>query len=1086
MKLIRTKLTNRHWLCMLAFPALLGVPEVVCANPGTVQTYSQPAELQSSISGEAQVPAPIEIKGLVKDSKTSMPIPGASVVIKGTTMGVSTNNAGEFTLNVPDKDVTLIVSFIGYKSQDVKLNNTKLQVVFLEEDVQMLDEAVAIGYQKVTKRNVHGAVTTVNMDELKGVTSPSIDAMLQGVLPGVNIQTFTGEPGGKNTFLVRGNTGISNKDITSDPLFVLDGIPVDASVVGYSATSTNFLSNINPADVESISVLKDASSAAIYGSRAANGVVLIKTKKGVKGSPRISLNAKYGIVTKPAVPKVYAGAAERRMKLEQMLFDPNSEYLWYKMNKNPLMLTDSLNPAFNNSTDWFGLYFQLARIQDYNLSISGGSDNFNYRLSGGYYKETGTIIGSGMSRYSFTANLTNKFWKNRLSFQTSFEYSASTRNPAAGGADASRNAISLSPHNAPSSLFYLNPTDEKVLTGTYNDLRDDNTDKRLRISELITLQLFDFLSFNSSLSLSTYDTRRDYFAPSSISVDKKSEAYSNSGENKSMTIENYFNFDKRFGKDHQLSGLLGISTERHTQHSTYAGGSYLGSDQVQVVTGVKPEYKVATSGFNERSLVGMYARLQYFYKDKYSLSASIRRDGSSTFGPNSRWGNFPSLGAFWIISEENFMENIRPVMSMAKFRASWGRSGQQPEGDPYGYYNRYTVSSKTYNGETVITPNFTDGVAQKDLTWSETREWDFGLDLEFLDGRFFFQTDVYNRETHGLFYNFPLPATSGYEKYNTNAAAVRNAGVEFMLRANLISPAVKDWSCVVTLTASHNKNTIMQLPEGNKTIQDDNRFLTVGQPMNMFSLVKYKGVFSTNEDVPFNKLTGEYYMREDGKPFQAGDPYYEDITGDNKFLPYQDYTFVGDPNPKWTGGLNAFVTYKNWELNVMCSYTLKRDILNLSLAESLNKFNGVGGTDELGEGYSKNYDDYNHNYNQEDYRARRALVDLSDIDFWTKPGDKAKYPSIFSPCGFYNRSSLFLENGSYFKINSLMLSYNFNQLRKYNINNLRLSVSCENVAVFKSKNTHVTDPQNVSPSGEYTGSGYGIPRKFTVGLMFDF
>lgn len=1076
MKRIPRKAIPKGWVYLLGFLVCFGLPSSVDAALRPSQTYS-----------ELSAPDPVTIKGVVKDSKSLTPIPGASVVIKGTTIGMSTDNEGKFTIVSPDPQATLVISFIGYKKQEINVTEDKEAIVYLEEDIQMLNEAVAIGYQKVTKRNVHGAVTTVKMDELKGVTSPSLDAMLQGMLPGVNIQTFTGEPGAKNTFLVRGNTSISNKDITSDPLFVLDGIPVDASVVGYSATSTNFLSNINPVDIESISILKDASSAAIYGSRAANGVVLIKTKKGISGEPRISVNARFGVVTKPAVPKVYVGAAERRIKMNELLFNPNDPMLWYRMAGNPLMLTDSLNPAFNNNTDWFGLFFQRATVQDYNVAISGGSDNFNYRLSGGYYNEKGTVIGTGMHRYSFTANLTNKLLKDRLTFQTAIDYSQSTRNPAAGSSDAARNAISLDPFNAPSSLFYLNPTDKKTLLGKYEDLRDDNTDKTFRLSELITVQFFDFLSFNSSISLSLFDSRRDYFSPSIIDADKRSEAYSDSRSNRSIIVENYFNFDKKF-KDHQLSALLGISTELHKQHSTYAAGSYLGSDQVQVVTGVKPEYRVASSGFNERSLVGMYARFQYFYKDRYSISASIRRDGSSTFGEDSRWGNFPSLAAFWIMSDEPFMANINHVLTLAKFRASWGRSGQQPEGDPYGHYNRYTVKSITYDGGTAITPNFTDGVAQKDLTWSETREWNFGLDLEFWNSRLFFQTDVYNRETHGLFYNFPLPVTSGYERFNTNAAAVRNAGIEFMLRANILSPEVRDWSWMVTLTASHNKNTVMKLPENNKTINDNGRFLTVGRPMNMFSLLKYNGVFSTDDDVPFNPLTGEKYEAVWGWKYQAGDAYYEDINGDYLLVPWdtKDYTFIGDPNPKWTGGFNSILNYKNWELQVMCSYTLGRDIFNTSLAQSLTKFNGVGGSDELHRGYSQNYGDYEENYFPEDYRARRAVVDLSGIDFWKKPGDQTEFPSFYSGTySFYPSSSLFLENGSYFKINTVMLSYNFTQLRKYNINNLRLSVTCENVAVLKSKNTRVVDPQNVTPSGEYTGSGYGLPRKFTIGLMFD-
>lgn len=367
----------RNMFFVLLFGAFVCQTQLSAAIPITEPEPAPESVLQKGIT----------ITGVVVDKTTGETLPSVAVMVKGTTTGTATDINGKFSIKVPSRKSVLVFSYVSFEKQEVTVGDRNFIKVELKENVQMLEEAVVVGYQSVARRNVHGAVTSVKADDLKGITAPSIDVMLQGAVPGVNIQTFSGEPGGRNTFTVRGNTEVSSADLTSSPLIVLDGVPVDPSVVGYSASSANFLSNINPNDILTLDFLKDAAAAAIYGSKAANGVLIITTKKGKSGKPRVSFNGRFGVATKPVTPKIYVGAAERRAKLEQMAIYGSEANL----EATPQILTDSLNPMFNNANNWFDLYYRNGIIHDYNVSISGGDENSNYRIGGGYYKEEGIL-----------------------------------------------------------------------------------------------------------------------------------------------------------------------------------------------------------------------------------------------------------------------------------------------------------------------------------------------------------------------------------------------------------------------------------------------------------------------------------------------------------------------------------------------------------------------------------------------------------------------------------------------------------------------------------------------------------------------
>lgn len=1058
-------------------------------------TFLYHSQLSAAIPINASNPEPevitqgkLTVTGVVIDKTTGESLPSVAVMVKGTSVGTLTDADGKFSIQAPDRNATLVFTFVSYQKKEIVVGDKTFIKVALEENVQMLDEAVVIGYQSVARRNVHGAVTSIKADDLQGITAPSIDIMLQGAVPGVNIQTFSGEPGGRNTFTVRGNTEVSSADLTSSPLIVLDGVPVDPSVVGYSASSANFLSNINPNDILTLDFLKDAAAAAIYGSKAANGVLIITTKRGKEGKPRVSFNGRFGIVTKPVTPKIYMGAAERRAKLDQMSIYGNENNL----EATPQILTDSINPMFNNATNWFDLFYKNAVVHDYNLTVSGGDEKANYRMGGGYYKEEGTIIGTGFERFSFTGNFANKVGS-RLELNTSIAYNVNKREPVPGG-NSVNNAIGMDISNMPSTLLLLTDIDRNRMLGSYEQAIYDNSDDMIRLSEQASYDILKgkVLSFNTQFSYVKSSSRLDKSEPSTANVDRMSSALSDSRQMTTWSIENYFTFNKIFGA-HSVMALLGQSAEGVTSKYSSMEGRYLSSDYIHVVNGVSKDNLTAYSGIEEAKAASFFARASYILKDRYSISSSIRTDGSSRFGSNQRWGTFPTASAFWIVSEEPFMKNLRDVVSLLKFRGSWGKSGSLPTGF-YGHHNRYMAASSTYDGGGAIIPNFYDGIAQKELTWEETKEWDIGMDLEFLNGRFTLIADIYNKEKHGIFYSFALPKTSGYENYFTNAVAVRNAGVELALVARVL-PASSKWQWNVNANISYNKNQIMQLPDGNKTVVEDNRYLMVGQPINSFRLSQYNGIYLNEDMIPFDPYTGLKYKNESGQYVQVGWADYEDVDKDNQYVSWKDKKPIGDPNPKWVGGLNTNLSYGPWSLFIQTSFTLGRDILNTQFAKTMAPLSAQYGADEEGvefsggpgANYAKPAD--GHWYYAEDFVARRMMVDLSRYSFWQKDGDNTNYPSrsqYMNNNNFIERSSLFLENGSYLKLNTIMLSYNLNKLKKWGINNARLSLTAENVAIIKSKNTLAADPSNVSPDGYYTGNGYGLPRKFTIGLMFDF
>ncbi|AXY74412.1 SusC/RagA family TonB-linked outer membrane protein [Paraflavitalea soli] len=1025
----------------------------------------------------------VMITGVISDAKGA-PLPGVSIKIKGTERGVTTNDKGFFSIPTKVNDV-LEISYVGYAPQTVKVVNERPLSIKLAESNSNLTETVVIGYQKVTRKKNTAAISSISGKELANLPAASFDQLLQGRLSGVNVQNFSGAPGATPSVSVRGSSLITSaydeNTVLNTPLYVVDGVPqpTETYVGPGTGTGMNYLGGVNPNDIESIDVLKDASAAAIYGSRAANGVILITTKKGRSGAPKVIVSGYAGIVQRPELRDVTLGVAERRAKMDILLkqLEPSQK------RGLPYLLTDSLNPAFNGNTDWQDMFYQSGSIKSADLSLSGGSDGgTNYRFSTNYYDEKGIIKATGFKRYTMRLNLGARTLGGKLEINPIINYSRTDKSRGNGDGNS---PISLGAGNMPTSLFNLDPNKKAFLLGQY----EDNLDKNISNQFNFTLNLgYNFNSHLRLTSLTSYiyrNARRDYNRTSELMNDNGNYSYTFSDNGVTIMSSNYLSYVNSFGK-HNLSVVGGQEFTYDQYQYTTASGSGGASDQIQVVQGFQQLKIGAYSDYQAYGLLSYYGRMAYDFDGKYLLSGSVRTDGSSRFGEDNKWGFFPSASAAWIMTEESWMKGITNTFSMIKLRASLGTSGAMPN-ENYLQYNLYNVNdvpfngndrAGTYNSITAVTPNFYNGAAQKGLSWERSKQWNIGTDVEIQNGKYSASLDFYNKENSFGLFSVLLPVTSGYDVAKTNSIGVRNYGVELTLAANLL-PSKSELKWFSRLNIGFNKNKIMNLPNGGRDLVlngdrfDKNHILSVGSPINAFYLYKTLGVYATDKDVPVNPFTGGLFRNPNGE-YRAGDFQFADLDGDYLIDVFNeglnpDKMPVGDPNPKVTGGITNNFTWKNLSLSVFCTFTFGRDVLNLFKSDRF-----------------ANSQDGSANYNF----ARFSIADLNKYNIWREPGDKAEYAKYdLGSYRYYYTSAqtFFLEKGDYFRVKSIILGYDLsrNLLSKFKIDRFKVFGSIDNVAMFQ-RSKDLPDAEAVNSYGEYSGAGYPIPRKFTLGLEVQF
>ncbi|MRG47397.1 SusC/RagA family TonB-linked outer membrane protein [Chitinophaga sp. SYP-B3965] len=1025
----------------------------------------------------------VQVTGVITDALSKDPLPGVTIRIKSTNRGTTADVTGKYTITV-DPSAFLEITFIGYTTQTIKVGSQRTINVSLELTNSSLQETVVIGYQTITRRNSTAAISSISGKELQNLPSSGFDQLLQGRLSGVNVQNFTGEPGARSSVVVRGNStankGYDEFNAINSPLYVVDGIPqpTESYVGPNTGTGTNYLAGINPVDIESVDVLKDASAAAIYGSRAAYGVILITTKKGRTGGTKVNVSGYYGVVQRPELRDVVVGAAERRQKLTIL-----EERIRYADRVQlPYMLTDSLNPAFNSNTDWQDMFYRVGAVRNADMSISGGSaDGMTYRFSSGYYDEEGIVRGTDLKRYTSRLTLNTRALNNKLEITPMIFFSHVSRHRGDGDAQS---PISISAGAMPSSLFNLDPNKKQSILGSYDESLDGNVISNFNINLTLGYYITKHLKLTSQNSYLYLTTRRDYNRTNELNSGAGNLSTTYADNQHDILSSNYLSYINSLD-DHSFSVVLGTDIQFDKFQNMQALGYGGVSDQIQVIQGFRPVNTSAYSDYQSYGLLSYYARFSYSYKNKYLLSFSGRGDGSSRFGENSKWGYFPSASVGWILSDESFI-NVKPF-SMIKIRGSYGTSGSLPKQN-YLQYNLYRVNNggfdgnfnaTSYNGITAVTPNFADGAAQPGLSWEKSSQWNVGTDFEIgQTGRVSGSIDVYNKESTLQLFSIELPVTSGYDNALTNAIGVRNSGLEVQLAAYPLNPknAIR-WR--VALNASYNKNEVMSLPNGGRDLVlqgdrfDKSHILSIGKPLNAFYLYKTQGVYLTDDDVPGNKFTGEKF-RNGNYVYRGGDFRFADLDGDNFIDIFNDglnpdKIAVGDPNPKVTGGFINDFYWKNFGLSIFCTFTLDRDVLNLYESDQFSNSTAGGSVDAF---------------------AQFATPDFTKVNIWRQPGDKAEYAKYdIGTYGYYYTSAqtFFLEKGGYFRVKNISLSYNLGKdfLRKFKLDRLRIFSVMDNVLMIQ-QSKKLPDAEAVNRYGEYNGAGYPIPKKYTLGFDINF
>lgn len=1040
------------------------------------------------------------LKGKITDIKGE-PLPGVTVRLDGTNLGVASDNEGNFTFNLPQPKGSLVCSFVGYKTMKVAYIAGTPLVIKMEENVSELDEVQVIAYGQQSKREMTGAMSIVKADELKDIPSPSVGNLLQGRVAGMSVVNATGAPGGGGTSItIRGYNSLSieNGRRGSEPLWVIDGVPMFAFTS--PATGLNTLAEIDPSDIETIQVLKDGQSASIYGSRAANGVILVTTKKGhLNQKARFNVNLSQTFSMGTFLPVQTGGKAERWLRNTALnnygkaYYDEETNTYRYPVSwdealaNNALygyyygdghgasipILQDSLNKYYNNSTNLMDYYFRPARVTDANLQLSGGGESIAYNIGLGYYTERGTLRNTGFNRLKLLSNLYLKPFP-KMESNLRFYLSRTGRDRAARGQDVFNYVTEDDLEKIPerimkgSSLEYFNGDEE------YNRIKEKNESYRLRASFDLAYEILPGLKIKSSLAADYTQQNLHIFRP--LELDEYKETFTSEQINRSLMWlnENTLNY-KREINGHSIDLLAGLSYQLDQTNMLTAFGKG-DINQIQVIgpgssynTEEYRELRNAQSDMEEIAMIGTFFRADYNYRKKYLLSATVRCDASSTFGENNRWGTFPSFGVGYAFSEENFMKHL-DWLSYAKVRGSWGVLGKRFQ-SPYLAYGTLQLNSETYNGNQTIEPDWVSGLLNTKLSWEETRQWDIGLDMDFIDHRIGFTFDWYRRYTDKMLAKVPIP-DSPFKFQWRNAYGICNSGVELQIKADVIRNEKLNWN--VTFNIARNWNKLVESNNGMdyQNLNFYNNLSVIGKPLNQIIAYDDRGYYSLQNQVPYTYIDGKkQYLGSPGQYYRPGDRIITDTDGDGVISGRpplaDDRILCGSPLPVAQGGIITNLEWKGFDLNLLFNYMIGRHILNAARNAS------VGTTI------------------QADPNAMVIPVfdDLGKISFWEKPGDHADLPMNRAEAGLNNFGTNLasnVERVNFLRLKTIVVGYTLPEsIRKICGFNCRVFVSGENL--FTVTNYSGTDPESVDiTTGVDYYNNYPLSRRVTVGLTLNF
>lgn len=1024
---------------------------------------------------------------------------GATVKIKGTEKAVTTGQDGKFSIVVKDTDV-LVISFVGYTTKEVTVGTQKDINVRLKPAQNALNDIVVIGYQKVHKKNVNAAVASISSKELESIPVLSVSALIASLSTGVQTPTQSGAPGGRGSVVIRGNSNLSGAvDGTgySNPLYVIDGVQTSLEdLAGYNTSNTDFLASLNPNDIEKIDILKDASAAAIYGSRGANGVIIITTKKGTAlDKPEFSFSMSSGISPIPNLVPMLVGSAERNAKMGMINKWWNSKYA--QNYQTPMVLSDSLNPAFNNNVDYQGLFYRTGINNKYNLSMRGGSESSNYRISLGYDNVDGVIQNSGFKRYTVATNLNSKAGKsfeNQLLVNFTLTDNKTGQGNPYGGHFNFNSTLPSDPANLNSSLFYLSDEKRQSIVGQLGSKLNTDESLQTTLSNFSKFNIINALTFNTQFNFVYSTEKKNFYEPSTLRETGDGFASYQLYTRKNLSSDIYLSYYKTINS-HTFTGVLGTKTDYNKYEDMGLQAQGFGSDAIQVINDRYTTEQInGYTSIESNALLSYFGRFGYRFKERYLLDASFSRDGSSRFGTDVRYANFPSVAVGWIFSEESFIKNnIGKILNYGKFRASYGINGKQFD-DNYLRYGSYRLgyggnefwanqmSVSTYGGTTGVIPNY-NAIGNSKLSWESSSQWDLGVDLDMFNNRVNVTFDAYNKKTDKLLFDILLPAYSGYNSAKSNVVGVMNYGWESMIKWQVF-PRANDWNMELSLGLSQNKNYVTKLPNGNKDFYGEDANYrgfgyVVGLPINLPILFKNEYILDDMSQLPTNPYTGQaLHGKGAWAPIRPGFPIWKDYNGDYLLDEAGDYKLDTQfkPMADMIGSLNLNLKYKGWYMQAYSQFSFGSDIMNSVL-----------------QGYMDRYD-----RGDDTEWAEKGLADLSGQTFWQQPGDGAAgvrfpalYPSVAGLPPYYRfrgSQSLWVESGDFWKISNASLGYTFENspvLEKMHLSRVRLYGSVLNPYQWQ-RSKSVSDASQVDEHGYTYGNGYPQSKTISFGLDVKF
>ena len=1030
----------------------------------------------------------IQIKGVVVSGGDNLPLPGVNVVVKGTSIGTITDLDGQFSFAVPAKSM-LSITYIGYKPLEVAADGSKLMNITLQEDTETLDEVVVVGYGVQKKSVVTAAISRVTAEDLNNTTPSRIEDALKGKVSGVQITQSSGQPGADSKVRIRGVGTVNN----SEPLYIVDGMPVDGGI--------NYL---NPTDIQSVEILKDAASAAIYGARAANGVILVTTKSGVSGKTNITYDFTYGLQN-PWKKRSVLNATEYMTLMNEVAVNDGNA---------PKYLPEQIASA-GKGTDWQDETFNYdAPVQSHQVSVNGGSEKIVYFLSLGYFDQEGIVGGnygkSNYNRWSLRTNSTynvfetkDRSFLNKMRVGVNISYARAKSSGIETNSEYGSILGSALAFDPTVPVYAANP--ESVLASYPNAVKDKNgkvysipaggfqeianpvgmlnapTSSTLNEDKFVAsfwgeLDLYEGLKFKSSYGAYLAFWGNDgytfpYFLATQGKNITQSSVFSNMHRGFTWQVENTLTYTKTFDDKHNLTVLLGQSAKEYTLRELY-GDDYdlleTNPDKANINSAIadRDEERVAggTGGFSNQTLASYFGRIDYNFDERYMIQATVRRDGSSNFGPNHKWAVFPSVSLGWNVTNEAFMDSRPDWFSNLKLRASWGKNGNERIGQ-FRYTSLMDGGQNYYFGSgdnaTMQYGSSPSKIANPDVKWEESEQLDLGFESRFFNNSLTFGFDYFKKKTNGMLMDQPIPAYVGKGAPIANAGDMQNWGLEFESTYKL---KINDFSFNVGANASYLNNKLIKLGNASgEAIYADAGASGVGSYVKGRNGEVYPYFYGYKTGgILQNQQQADEYNSKYGEKAQPGDVIFLDIAGEKSNTPDgkitdADKTKIGKGMPDWTFGLSLGADWKGFDLNLFFQGTAGNDVFDFSQRGDIQAMN------------------------------RPSWM----LDRWIGEGTSNKIPRMtaVNPNRNWRSSDLYIKDGSYVRLKTIQLGYSLptSLLEKASLQRLRLFVTAENLFTFTSYDGF--DPEIAA--GDYFNIGvdkgiYPQSRTISVGANLTF